>query len=140
MNSRGRAIFYVLIFILTAFLVSLIFMYTREDPEEVRRHNSNVRVEVLNGCGENRLAIKAANILRRMGFNVLKIGNATTQDFPHTVVIERSDPNLTNAKYFAKRIGCSNIGKDVDAALHLDVSVILGKDYEKFFPDVEKEF
>ena len=140
MNSRGRAIFYVLIFILTAFLVSVIFMYTREDPEEVRRRNSNIRVEVLNGCGENRLAIKAANVLRRMGFNVLKIGNATTQDFLYTVVIERSNDDLENAEYFAKRIGCSNIGKDIDAALHLDVSIILGGDYEKFFPDVEKEF
>jgi hypothetical protein len=140
MSSPGKAIFYILIFILTAFLVSVIFMYTREDPEEVRRRNSNIRVEVLNGCGENRLAIKVANVLRRMGFNVLKIGNATTQDFLHTVVIERSHDDLENAEYFAARIGCDNIGKDIDAALHLDVSIILGEDYGEFFPDVEKEF
>jgi hypothetical protein len=140
MNSSGKALLYILLVILTAFLISMVFMYTREDPDEVRRRNSNIRVEVLNGCGENRLAIKVANILRRSGFNVLKIGNASKQDFLHTVVIERSNDDLTNAEYFAKRIGCHNIGKDIDPALHLEISLILGQDYMEFFPDVEKEY
>lgn len=140
MNSSGKALLYILLVILTAFLISMVFMYTREDPEEVRKRNSNIRVEVLNGCGENRLAIKVANILRRTGFNVLKIGNATKQDFQNTVVIERSSDDLKNARYFAERIGCKNIGKDIDPALHLEVSLILGQDYKEFFTDVEKEF
>jgi len=140
MNSSGKVLLFILMFILTAFLISLIFMYTREDPEEARKRNSNVRVEVLNGCGETRLAIKVANILRRMGFNVVKIGNATRQDFQESVVIERSREDLQNAEYFAKRIGCKNIGKDIDPALHLEVSLILGQDYSEFFADVEKEF
>jgi len=140
MNSSGKVLLYILMLILTAFLISLVFMYTREDPEEVRKRNSSVRVEVLNGCGETRLAIKVANILRRTGFNVVKIGNATRQDFQESVVIERSREDLQNADYFAKRIGCKNIGKDIDPALHLDVSLILGEDYVEFFPDVEKEF
>jgi len=140
MNSSGKVLLYILMLILTAFLISLIFMYTREDPEEVRKRNSNVRVEVLNGCGETRLAIKVANILRRTGFNVVKIGNATRQDFQESVVIERNREDLQNANYVADRIGCKNIGKDIDPALHLDVSLILGRDYIEFFPDVEKEF
>ena len=140
MNSSGKVLLYILMFILTAFLISLIFMHTREDPEEVRKRNSNVRVEVLNGCGETRLAIKVANILRRTGFNVVKIGNATRQDFQESVVIERNREDLQNANYVADRIGCKNIGKDIDPALHLDVSLILGRDYIEFFPDVEKEF
>ena len=140
MNSPGKVLLYVLVIFLAAFLVSMVFMYTREDPEEVRKRNSNVRVEVLNGCGENRLAIKVANILRRDGFNVLKIGNATEQNFLNTVVIERKSDDLENARYFARRIGCRNIGKDIDPALHLEVTVILGKDYGEFFTDVEKEF
>ena len=140
MSSQGKVLLYILLLILTAFLISIVFMYTREDPEAVRKRNSNLRVEVLNGCGENRLAIKVANILRRSGFNVLKIGNAAQQDFLHTVVIERRDDDMKNAEYFARRIGCKNIGKDIDPALHLEVSVILGQDYREFFNDVEKEF
>ena len=140
MNQSGKALLYVLIVLLAAFLLSMIFLYTREDPQEIRKRNSNMRVEVLNGCGETRLAIKVANLLRKDGFNVLKIGNATEQDFTHTVIVERSRDDLANARYLSRRIGCKNIGKDVDAALHLDVSIILGKDYKEFFKDVEKEF
>jgi hypothetical protein len=139
MNPPGKVLLYIMLIILTAFLISIIFMYTREDPEELRKRNSNIRVEVLNGCGENRLAIKVANILRRTGFNVVKIGNATSRDFLNTVVIERSREDTENAKYFAKVIGCKNVGKDIDKALHLEVSLILGQDYTKYFPDVEKE-
>lgn len=139
MNPSGKVLLYILLVILTAFLISIIFMYTREDPEELRKRNSNIRVEVLNGCGENRLAMKVANILRRMGFNVVKIGNATSRDFLNTVVIERSREDTENARYFAKVIGCKNVGKDIDKALHLEVSLILGQDYTKYFPDVEKE-
>ena len=140
MNSSGKALLYILLVVLAAFLISMVFMYTREDPEEVRKRNNSMRVEVLNGCGENRLAIKVANILRRSGFNVLKIGNATKQDFSNTVVIERSSEDTDNARYFARVIGCKNVGKDIDRALHLEVSLILGQDYPRYFPDVEEEF
>jgi len=98
-----------------------------------------MRIEVLNGCGENRLAIKVANILRKQGFNVVRIGDAHKTDFGETVVIERDDENMENAQYVACRIGCKNIGKDIDAALFLEVTIIIGRDYEKIFPDIEKE-
>ncbi|UCG29110.1 MAG: LytR C-terminal domain-containing protein [candidate division WOR-3 bacterium] len=140
MNSAGKVLLYILLFTLAAFLVSIVFMYTREDPEAVRKKNSNIRVEVLNGCGENRLAMKVANVLRKQGFNVVKIGNAGQSDFENTVVIERSTEDYTNAKYFAKRIGCKYIGRDIDPALHLEVTLILGRDYLKYFADVEQEF
>jgi hypothetical protein len=95
---------------------------------------------VLNGCGVNRLAIRVTNLLRKQGFNVLKISNTSVQDFEETVVIERRDEDLKNAKYFASRIGCTNIGKDIDPALYIEVTLIIGKDYEKIFPDIKKEF
>jgi hypothetical protein len=140
MKSSGKVLLYLLVIILAAFLISIIFMYTREDPEEIRRKNSTLRVEVLNGCGENRLALKVANVLRRRGFNVVKIGNATQSDFEKTAVIERSSDDYSNAKYFARRIKCKYIGKDIDPALHLEVSLILGLDYSRYFTDLSEEF
>lgn len=139
-KHTGKVVIYVLILLMAAFLVSMIIMFTREDPQEIYKKNSNIRVEVLNGCGVNRLAIKVTNLLRKEGFNIVKIGNTDEQDFEETVVIERNDENMKNAKYFAKRIRCKNIGKDIDAALYLEITVIIGKDYNIIFPDVEKEF
>ncbi|UCD05973.1 MAG: LytR C-terminal domain-containing protein [candidate division WOR-3 bacterium] len=140
MKSSGKVLLYLLVIILAAFLISIIFMYTRENPEAIRKKNSTLRVEVLNGCGENRLALKVANVLRRQGFNVVKIGNATQSDFEKTVVIERSSDDYSNAKYFARRIKCKYIGKDIDPALHLEVSLILGLDYSRYFTNLSEEF
>lgn len=139
-KTSGKVVLYVLILLLTFFLISMVIMFTKEDPEEIYKKNSSIRVEVLNGCGVDRLAIRIANMLRKSGFNVVKIGNASHDDFEETVVIERSNENMDNANYFAKRIGCKNIGKDIDPALYIEITLIIGKDYEKIFPDVEKEF
>jgi hypothetical protein len=139
-TPNGRAIIYILIAVLAAFLVSFVLMLTRADPEAIYRKNNNIRVEVLNGCGVNRLAVKVTNILRKKGFNVVKIGNTESPTFTETVVIERNDDSKRNAEYLAKQIGVKNIGSDVDPALYLEVTVIIGKDYREIFPDVEKEF
>ncbi len=136
----GKIIIYVLIVLLGIFLVSLVIMLTKADPQEIYKKNANMRVEVLNGCGVNRLAIKVTNILRKKGFNVVQVGNTKNQDFGETVVMERSNENMVNANYFAKQIGCRNIDKDVDPALYIEITLIIGQDYKKIFPDVEKEF
>lgn len=140
-SSRpGKIGLLILIIILFLFGASVVFMRTREDPEEIYKKNSNLRVEVLNGCGVNRLAIKVTEILRERGFNVVKIGDIKDKVFPETVVIERADEDMKNGRYFARRIGCKNIGKDVDPALYLDITLIVGEDYKRLFPDVEKKF
>lgn len=136
----GKIIIYVLIVLLGIFLVSLFLMITKADPLEIYKKNANMRVEVLNGCGVDRLAIKVTNILRKKGFNVVQIGNTKNQDFEETVVMERSDENMVNANYFAKQIGCRNIDKDVDPALYIEITLIIGQDYKEIFPNVEKEF
>ncbi len=137
--NSGKIVFIILLVLMFLFGTSLLYMRSREDPEEIYKRNSNMRIEVLNGCNVNRLAIKVGDILREKGFNVVRIGNAENV-YKETVIIERADTNMTNGKYFAQRIGCKNIGKDVDPALYLDVTVIVGEDYLKIFPDVEKRF
>ncbi|MEO0124331.1 MAG: LytR C-terminal domain-containing protein [candidate division WOR-3 bacterium] len=139
MKNPGKVGLIILVILVFLFGASVIYMRTREDPEEVFKKNSNLRVEVLNGCGVNRLAIKVSDILREKGFNVVKIGDAE-KNYPETVVVERADEDMRNGKYFARRIGCKNIGKDVDPALYIDVTIIIGEDYKKLFPDVEKRF
>ena len=140
MFSPGKAIIYILIIVLGLFLISMVIVFSRTDPQEIYMKNANLRVEVLNGCGVDRLALKVTNHLRKKGFNVVKIGDTKHQDFDETVVLERALEDLANAKYFAKQIGCKNVDKDIDQALYIDITLIIGKDYKKIFSDVEKEF
>jgi hypothetical protein len=140
MKGPGKVVIIVAAVILILFTASIAVRFTRDDPQKIYRRNGNIRVEVLNGCGVNRLALRVTDLLREQGFNVVSVGVTQKDSFPETVVLERSDLNLTNANYFAKRIGCKNIGQDVDPALYIDVTLIVGTDYRKIFPDVEKKF
>jgi len=139
-KTPGKIIVYIAAVILLLFTASIAVRLTRADPQKTFLRNSNLRVEVLNGCGVNRLALKVTDLLREKGFNVVSVGAARSDSFPESVVLERADENMENARYFAKRIGCKNIGKDVDPALYVDVTLIVGADYRKIFPDVEKKF
>ncbi len=139
-KSAGKVLFYVLAALLAIFFISILVMVTRENPDETRRQNSDIRVEVLNGCGENRLAYKVTTVLRKDGYNVVQYGDASRDDFEETVVLERSKEDTSHAKHLARQFGCKNIGTDVDAALFIDVTLIIGKDYKRVFPNVEKEF
>jgi len=140
MKAPGRVVVYIAAIILLLFTASIAVRFTREDPRKIFLRNSNTRVEVLNGCGINRLAVKVTDVLREKGFNVVSIGVTRSDSFAESVVLERADEDMENARYFAKRIGCKNIGKDVDPALYVDVTLIIGADYLKLFPDVEKKF
>ncbi len=139
-KGRIRFLIYTMIIVLTAFLVSIVMILTREDPEDIYRRNSNLRIEVLNGCGVDRMAIKVTNQLRKQGFNVVRVGDAVKHDFEETVIIERCDEEMKNARYFARYYRCRNVSKDIDPALYLEITVIIGKDYKKIFKNVDKEF
>lgn len=99
---------------------------------------ANVRVEVLNAAGVRGLSRKVTFKLRKIGFDVVYYGN-TKQILDKTVVVERVSPEMENAKLLAKEIGCEIITFEPDPNKLLEVSLVVGKDYKNYFPDIEKE-
>ena len=98
-----------------------------------------IRVEVLNGCGIPKLARGVSWELRRLGLDVVHVGDARQHDFDRTVVVERRSEKLLNARKLALTIGCTRILKDIDSTLYLEATLIVGGDYEEFFPDLKLE-
>ena len=94
-----------------------------------------LRIEVLNGCGKANLAQKITSKLRKQGFDVVKIGNAESFDIPTSIVIDRTD-NMDNAKRVAKTLGIKEIILAKDNYAFLDVTVVIGRDYNRLFPDI----
>jgi hypothetical protein len=92
-----------------------------------------VRVEVLNGCGAAGLAKKVTDFLRLQGFDVVNVGNAENFEFPETIVVDRVG-DVASAWRVARVLGVDNVIQQKDEDLILEVSLILGRDYQDLEP------
>lgn len=109
---------------------------------------NKIRIEIINCSGMDKQASRTQDYLRELGFDVYGT-NSGTRTIEKTTIIERINPDLTNAMAvsevlaFNKKIGpfpinkkiTPEIQKDLDSLLYLEVTVILGKDCEKFLPE-----
>ncbi len=85
-------------------------------------------MEVLNGAGVDRLAVRATERLRELDFDVVYYGNLASFDRDSSVVIARLD-DLEPARRVADALGLRRVLHEPDSNLYLDVTVILGSDW-----------
>ncbi|MDR2149836.1 MAG: LCP family protein [Spirochaetaceae bacterium] len=97
-------------------------------------------VEVLNGTTANGLAGRTAELLRDFGYDVVAVGNADSNNYDKTLIIDHSG-SLQMVESFADIIRCKNIKyeapevKNLDDELYnfeyrLDFTVIIGRDFD----------
>lgn len=91
-----------------------------------------IQMEVLNGCGVSGIANAYTSLLRSNGFDVVETGNFETFDLQETIVISRSGV-MNNAYRVANALGISekNVIRESSPDFYLDVTVVIGHDYEK---------
>lgn len=136
----GAALLVLVAVVVMFFATSFVFRLAREIPKsENESVPSGIRVEVLNGSGRNRIARRVALILREKGFDVVNIDNAQSQDFAKTVVVDRVSGDMRYAKLLARKIGCGEVVAQPDPSLYLEITVIVGKDCDRLFPDAVRE-
>jgi hypothetical protein len=110
----------------------------REGAGPVWSSSTRVRVEVLNGGGRAGAARVATTFLRDAGYDVVYFGNAASFDYDSTRVIDRVEqPEVAGA--VAQALGIGNVLSEPDPNLFVDVSVVLGADWQvETLPDVPK--
>jgi len=96
---------------------------------------STLQIDVQNGCGVSGIADKFTEYLRSKGFDVVEMGNFSTQDIKTTMVIDRTG-NEKNAKRVAQSLGVSEkyVIQQINKNYFLDATVVIGKDYEELNP------
>ena len=94
-----------------------------------------LQIDVQNGCGVSGIADKFTEYLRSKGFDVVEMGNFTTQDIKTTMVIDRAG-SMKNAKRVALALGISEkfVIQQMNKNYFLDATVVIGKDYEELLP------
>ena len=94
-----------------------------------------IQVEVRNGCGVDQLAARTTQFLRDQGFDVVEVGDHTSFDVQHSMVIDRVG-DLVSAKRVAAALNIpeSQVVQEIRRDYYLDASVIIGHDYEQLEP------
>lgn len=125
----------VTIVVLYAF-VHRVFLELPVDPGIIVAGRVHIiQLNVLNGTDASRLAQRTTDYLRARGFDVVEMGNSSIKNVEFTRVIDRAG-NLEAAHQVAEALGVSieRVSQELDPTLYLDVSVIVGNDFEKLRP------
>lgn len=91
---------------------------------------SNVVVEIFNASGRTNLAGQMRRALLKNNFDVIKIGNfPPNSNYEKTLVIDRIG-HLEKAQQVADVIGAKEVITKIDASRGVDVTVIVGCDWQ----------
>ncbi len=100
-----------------------------------------IQVEILNGCGERGIGQEVMRFLRARGFDVVHIGNADHFAYRETIVLDRSGkPGPSKAALaVGTALGTPNVLHQRNDARMVDVSVVVGKDFDELLFHDEKD-
>lgn len=133
LNSAIGFLSVLLLGLLIALFTRIIYprIFNQRADQTTELIGSIIQLEVLNGCGESGIANNFTSLLRGNGFDVVEVGNFERFDVEETFVISRSS-SFNNAKRVASALGISeeNIIREESSDFYLDVTVVLGKDYQ----------
>lgn len=89
-----------------------------------------VQLDVLNGCGVKGAGAKFTDYLRTNGFDVVEMKNYKSFGVPQTLVVDRVG-DLTAARRVAAALGVGekNVVQQLNPDYFVDVSIIIGADY-----------
>lgn len=143
-TSTLNLFYNLIIFILGIFIIFLAYsLYIKIiNNEEVEKELANkkaaaaiVQLEVLNGCGVSGVADKFTDFLRSRNFDVVQTGNYISFNIDRSMVIDRTG-NIANAEKVAEALGIEkkNIIQQINNDYLLDVSLIIGKDFNNLKP------
>ncbi|HUT65331.1 MAG TPA: LCP family protein [Spirochaetota bacterium] len=90
---------------------------------------NEINIEILNGSTNPGQAQSLRNYFVEYGFNIVHHGNAPRNDYEKTLVVDRiGRPSL--AKRIADIINCQEVHTRIDKTLMVDVTIIIGNDFE----------
>jgi len=105
------------------------------EPSQQAKIPEPIKVEVQNGTKITGLAYQTSLRLKNKGFKVIKIGNASQQNYDNTIIYDLSDGQLQDELTKLKElINTNNISKDKESLSNynseLDFLIILGQDQQ----------
>lgn len=131
----GVVVFFLLYSFITNSIVNKPVEWTTESPELGDAVGEIIQLDVLNGCGVSGIAQDFTDYLRKRNFDVVQSANYKTFDVEESLVIDRTG-DLAAARKVAYALGIDekNIVQQINPDYYLNVSVVIGRDYEQLKP------
>ena len=131
----GVIVFFLLYSFITNSIVNKPVEWTTETPELGEEAGDIIQLDVLNGCGVPGIAQDFTDYLRKRNFDVVQSSNYKTFDVEESLVIDRTG-DLAAARKVAYALGIDekNIVQQINPDYYLNVSVVIGRDYDKLKP------
>jgi hypothetical protein len=119
-------------------------------PEEKSESDAKLlRMEVVNGCGAPRVGRAVADELQMRGYDVYTVRDGR-EHFALTTVVDLRDPAGRNARTMAHALSVQRHWRklplgpkavpefrvQLDSGRYLEVRLVIGDDYRRFFADV----
>ena len=106
-----------------------------ERPDMLVRKGERIQVNVLNGSGASRVALRFTDYLRARKFDVVHIDNYKDTNQPHTFIVDRVGDSIS-AKKLAYALGIEDtlIRRDVDTEEYVKADIVIGKDFKLLKP------
>ncbi len=107
------------------------------NTETTGRNALHISIDILNGTGQNGLAGRTSRVFKSFGYDILNLGNYSTDNLEKTFVLSRS-MDTEAADRIAEIIKCKNVkyANTIDISNteilndSSDVIVVLGKDFD----------
>ena len=91
--------------------------------------NEEIKIELLNGSGDKTKLEKAEEKLKNAGFNVTKKGPTST--ISKTIITNKKDATDEQLKQLKQTIGVGSISTSKSSTSLVDVTIVIGKDFEE---------
>ncbi|MFN4769815.1 MAG: LytR C-terminal domain-containing protein [Candidatus Kapaibacterium sp.] len=128
--------------VVVAFGYALIVRFFIQPPVEVQvesvigadSHARAIQLQILNATDVPGIAKKATDFLRRRGFDVVQVQNASFQTPKSFVVNVTADSAPAARVAYALGIDNGSVRREIDTTLVLDCTVVLGRDFNVLRP------
>ena len=104
-------------------------------PDMLVRKGERIQVNVLNGSGRSRIAMRFTDFLRARKFDVVHIDNYKDTNVNKTFIIDRVGDSASSKKLaYALGVEESLIQRDIDTEEYVKADIIIGKDFSRLKP------
>ena len=88
-----------------------------------------IKIELVNGTGSENTLAKVKKALENKGYNVTGTRNTTSTS--KTIIINKTDVDEAFTNNIKELLGVGNISTNIVSSSEVDITIIIGKDYNK---------